>query len=297
MNDILPITIDKKRISKILLLILALFCLIPTILNITCLTPIYFNLENDAVYKGTAITLTLKYISDLLDLISFGAVYALVAFALVLLKRKHVVLISLSYIALLILKIPARLLMNIPLYGTIGTKAEILADMISLSFYFILELLQFLFALIISAIVAKSYLRSLDFLNTTKRKQTRKIEHILPIKKYVNWYNPLLRASIYSSIVVIVFRVLSRVVTDIGAGAPTMVGEVLIMIVNYLADIIYGVVAYLVAILVFNILYDLAKKFAYDTGTDNNNKNGKGKKADKAEKNKANDDSSALFED
>ena len=82
MNDILPISIDKKRISKLLLLILALFCILPTVLNITCLTPIYFSLENDAVYRGTAVTLTLKYVADLLDLISFGSVYALIAFSL-----------------------------------------------------------------------------------------------------------------------------------------------------------------------------------------------------------------------
>lgn len=295
MNDILPIAINKKRINKILLLVLALFCLIPTVLNITCLTPIYFSLENDAVYRGTAVTLTLKYLSDLLDLISFGSVYALIAFALVLLKKKHVALVSLSYVALLLLKIPARLLMNIPLYGTIGTNAEILADVISLSFYFILELLQFLFALTFSVIVAKSYLRSIDFLSTTKRKQTKKVEHILPIKKYINWYNPLLRASVYSSITVIVFRVLSRIVTDIGAGAPTMAGEVLIMIVNYLADIIYGVVAYLVAILVFNILFDLTKKWANIENNDSNNI--QNNKNAKKEKNKTNDSSSALFED
>ena len=262
MNDILPISIDKKRISKLLLLILALFCILPTVLNITCLTPIYFSLENDAVYRGTAVTLTLKYVADLLDLISFGSVYALIAFSLVLLSKKHVALISLSYVAILLLKIPARILMNIPLYGTIGTKGEIIADVISLSFYFILEILQFILALIFSAIVARSYLRSVDFLSTSKKKQSKKVELILPIKRAVNWYNPLLRASIYSSITIIVFRVLSRIVTDIGAGAPTMVGEVLIMIVNYLTDIIYGIVAYAVAILIFNILYDLTKKWA-----------------------------------
>lgn len=282
MNDILPISIDKKRISKLLLLILALFCILPTVLNITCLTPVYFSLENDAVYRGTAVTLTLKYVADLLDLISFGSVYALIAFSLVLLSKKHVALISLSYVAILLLKIPARILMNIPLYGTIGTKGEIIADVISLSFYFILEILQFILALIFSAIVARSYLRSVDFLSTSKKKQSKKVELILPIKRTVNWYNPLLRASIYSSITIIVFRVLSRIVTDIGAGAPTMVGEVLIMIVNYLTDIIYGIVAYAVAILIFNILYDLTKKWA---SCDN-------------EKNKTNENnSSALFED
>ena len=94
----------------------------------------------------------------------------------------------------------------------------------------------------------------------------------------------MLRISVYSGITVVLFRVLSRVVTDIGAGAPTMVGEVLIMIVYYLSDVIYGIAAYLIAILVFNILYDMIKKWAV--------------LSPESKKNKANEkDSSALFED
>ena len=135
MNDILPTPINTKQITKTFSLLLILCCLLPIILNITLLTPIYFSLENNTVYRGTAITLTLKYISDLFDLISFSSVYAMMIFALVLLKKKVQVLLAISYIALLIFKIPARILMNIPLYGTIGTTEGIIADLISLTFY------------------------------------------------------------------------------------------------------------------------------------------------------------------
>ena len=284
MNEMLPITIDKKRITRILLLVFSLFCILPTILNITVVTPIYFSLEHDIVYSGTAITLTLKYVADLLDVLSFSSVYALLTFTLLLLEKKHTVFVSLCYVAVLILKIPVRILMNIPLYGSIGTEAELIADLMSLSFYFILELLQFLIVLLIASVISKNYLRSLELLKTSKRKQSKQPEFILPISKFINWYNPLLRISVYSGITVVLFRVLSRVVTDIGAGAPTMVGEVLIMIVYYLSDVIYGIAAYLIAILVFNILYDMIKKWAVLTP--------------ESKKNKANEkDSSALFED
>ena len=74
MNDILPTPINEARIKKILAITLILFCILPTVLNIVCLTPIYFSLENNTVYQGSAITLTLKYISDLFDIISFGSV-------------------------------------------------------------------------------------------------------------------------------------------------------------------------------------------------------------------------------
>lgn len=285
MNDILPMPINQKKITKILALVLILFSLLPVILNIALLTPIYFNLENNTLYQGTAITLTLKYISDFFDLISFGSVYAVLIFSLVLLKKKATVIVAISYCLLLICKIPARLLMNIPLYGTIGSKEEIVADLISLSFYFLLEILQLILVFIFISSCARSYLRSIEFLNK-KNKASSKIEYILPIKKFINWYNPLLRSAFYSSITIIIFRFFARIVTDIDAGAPNSFGEVMIMIVNYLTDAVYGIVAYIIAIFIFNLLYEKLTKVS--------------EKADENDKkeNKADDtSSSALFED
>lgn len=291
MNNILPTPINEKRIGKILTVALLLFCLLPTVLNITCLTPIYFNLENNTLYRGSAITLTLKYISDLFDLISFTSVYAMIIFSLILFKKRATVLITLFYSSLLILKIPSRLLMNIPLYGTIGTTEEIIADIISLSFYFILEILQFTLVFIFASIVSNSYLRSVEII-TNKNKKSTAIEHILPIKKFINWYNPLLRAAIFSSLTIIVFKFFARVITDIDAGAPNSFGEIMIMVVNYLTDAVYGIVAYVIAILIFNLLFDKLTSNKNSDNFDDKNKD-KSKKENKTDENK----SSALFED
>ena len=283
MNDILPIQINEKKITKTVALTLILFCLLPTVLNISLLTPLYFNLENNTLYRGSAITLTLKYISDLFDLIAFNSVYALLIFSLILFRKKITVFIAVSYCSLLLFKIPVRLLMNIPLYGTIGTTKEIIADLISLSFYFLLEILQFTLVFILISSCAKSYLRSVSLINQ-KKNSSKKLEYILPIKKFINWYNPLLRAAIYSSITVTAFKFLARLITDIDAGAPNSFGEVMIIAVNYLTDAIYGIVAYIVAIFIFNLLYDKLTKT-----TDKENEK---------EKNKADEkNSSALFED
>lgn len=283
MNDILPTPINEGRVTKVLAIILLLFCLLPSILNITCLTPLYFSLENNTIYRGTAITITLKYISDLFELISFGSAYAAIIFSLVLLKKKATAFIAISYCALLLIKIPMRLLMNIPLYGTIGTKEEIIADLIALVFYLILELLQLALVFAFVAVCAGNYLRSVEML-TQKGKTSPHVKHILPIKKYVDWYNPLLRSAIYSSIIITVFKMVSRIITDIDAGAPSSFGEVMIMIVNYVADAAYGFAAYILAILIFNLLFE---KLTKSDATDK-----------KHNKNKADEDnSSALFED
>ena len=285
MKDILPTPISEKRIPKVIALTLLIFCLLPTVLNIACLTPIYFNLENNAVYRGTAIPLTVKYISDLFDLISFGSVYATLIFSLVLFRKKITAIIAISYCCLLLFKIPARLLMNSPLYGTIGTKKEIIVDLMSLSFYFLIEIIQFAIVFIFVYTCAKSYLRSIEIIGKNT-KRAPKLEYILPIHKFINWYNPLLRAAVYSSITVTVFKFVARLITDIDAGAPTSFGEVMIMIVNYLTDAIYGIVAYIIAIFIFNLLFERLTKLS-------KNENDDSKKENKADKN----DSSALFED
>ena len=182
--------------------------------------------------------------------------------------------------------------MNIPLYGTIGTPQEIIADIISLSFYFILEALQFAIVFIFASIVANSYLRSLEIM-TKKNKHSNKIEHILPIKSFINWYNPLLRAACFSSITVTAFKFFARIITDIDAGAPVSFGEVMIMIVNYLTDAVYGLVAYVVAIIIFNLLFEKLTKSSNSDNYDNSNNS-----INKNNKNKADEkNSSALFED
>ena len=260
MNGILPIELNQRKTTKVFIVSFILLCILPTVLNIACLTPIYFTLSSNTLYREGAITLTLKYVMDLLDIISFGSVYAAIIFSLVLLRKKTTVILSISYITTLILKIPARILMNIPIYGSIGTSEEITADLITLSFYFILEALQFFIVLIFASTIAKKYIRTIAFLDSQKNKSKSLGEPILPIKKFINWYNPLLRASIFSSITVFLFRALSRLITDIGAGAPSSFGEVLIIIINYLTDAVYGVVVYIIAIFVFNLLFDALTK-------------------------------------
>ena len=281
MNKTLPQEIDQKKAIPIFLIFIFLFCLTATLINIFCLSPIYFNLENNTLYQGSPLSLTVKYISDLFDIIAFTSVYALIIFSMVLLNKKTTAFSIVIYLIILIAKIPLKLIVNIPLYGTIGTKNEIIADLLFLGFYLIAELLQLLFVSIFASVTAKSYLRALALSDNKKasRSKNYKIENILPIKKFINWYNPLLRSATYTGMIVALFRVFSRIITDIEIGLPSSFAEVMVMIVGYLTDIIYGVVAYIIAIFIFNLLYDFFTRFF-------------SQKNKKAEEN----DSSALFE-
>lgn len=244
---------DKKRITRCLVIFFLLLCVFPTVLNIICLTPLYFNLNVNTLYSGGPLAVTLEYLMDFFDLISFTSVYSTVIFTLVFAEKKICTVISLSYVALLIIKIPLRILMNIPLLGSIGDKNDIIGDLLLLSFYFLLELAQFLTVLLASSFVAKSYRAAVDAIRAKKKEEP---EEILPIKKMLNWYNPLLRSGIIMGIIIIAFKFLSRLVADIEAGLPSSFGEVLIIIVNYLSDAVYGLAAYFIAILIFNFLFE-----------------------------------------
>lgn len=244
---------DKKRTVRYIALLFVLLCILPTVLNITCLTPIYFSLNNNTLYSGGAAVIALEYLMDFFDLLSFTSVYSIVIFTFIFSKKKICVSISVLYVAFLILKIPARILMNLPLLGTFGNKSYIIGDLLLLSFYFILELAQFLTVVLASSFIAKSYNSSIEIIQKKKKKEP---EEILPIKKFVNWYNPLLRAAIFMSIIITAFKFLSRLITDIRMGLPSSFTEVLIIAVNYLADAVYGFSAYVIAILIFNFLFE-----------------------------------------
>ena len=279
MNNILPTPINETRIKKTLTIFMLLFCVLPAFLNIVCITPLMINLSNNVLYEDNSpILLTLKYVLDLLSVISFVSVYAMISFSKVLLKKKVTVTVSILYCVLILLKIPANLLVATPFYN----ENKLVDYFFSLFEASMLEALQFGLILIFAIVIANSYLRSTEMLEQKikKGKASQRIEQILPIKKYINWYNPLLRTAIYSSIIITAVRIFSRTISLL----ITIPDNVMLIITDYLSDLIFGFAAYMIFIFIFNLLYDKLTKPS---------KKNNSKKENKADEN----NSSALFED
>lgn len=279
MNNILPTPINETRIKKTLTIFMLLFCVLPAFLNIVCITPLMINLSNNVLYEDNSpILLTLKYVLDLLSVISFVSVYAMISFSKVLLKKKVTVTVSILYCVLILLKIPANLLVATPFYS----ENKLVDYFFSLFEASMLEALQFGLILIFAIVIANSYLRSTEILEQKikKGKASQRIEQILPIKKYINWYNPLLRTAIYSSIIITAVRIFSRTISLL----ITIPDNVMLIITDYLSDLIFGFAAYIIFIFIFNLLYDKLTKPS---------KKNNSKKENKADEN----NSSALFED
>ena len=279
MNNILPTPINETRIKKTLTIFMLLFCVLPAFLNIVCITPLMINLSNNVLYEDNSpILLTLKYVLDLLSVISFVSVYAMISFSKVLLKKKITITVSILYCVLILLKIPANLLVATPFYN----ENKLVDYFFSLFEASMLEALQFGLILIFAIVIANSYLRSTEMLEQKikKGKASQRIEQILPIKKYINWYNPLLRTAIYSSIIITAVRIFSRTISLL----ITIPDNAMLIITDYLSDLIFGFTAYMIFIFIFNLLYDKLTKPS---------KKNNSKKENKADEN----NSSALFED
>ena len=255
---------NKKRVSKMTWLFMALFFLLPLILNNLIIIPIYATLEADVVYSGSLLTIVIKYLQDFFDLFAFSSAYALIIFSALLLDGKRSRFIALFYAITYLLVIPVKMLMNVVIYGSLGSTSQIIIDVIYLGVYFVLYLLQLLAVYIFAATDSSRYISSLEVLKASKRDKARQraenIGSVLPFSKFFDWYNPLQRSTVKMSALITAIKVGTRIINDVSVGAPESFGEVMIMVVYYLSDFIYGAVAYIVAIFVISLFFERLKK-------------------------------------
>lgn len=255
---------NKKRVSNMTWLFMALFFLLPLILNNLIIIPIYATLEADVAYSGSLLTIVIKYLQDFFDLLAFSSAYALIIFSALLLDGKRSRFIALFYAITYLLVIPVKMLMNVVIYGSLGSTSQIIIDVIYLGVYFVLYLIQLLVVYIFAATDSSRYISSLEALRASKRDKARQraenIGSVLPFSKFIDWYNPLQRSAIKMSALITAIKVGTRIINDVSVGAPESFGEVMIMVVYYLSDFIYGAVAYIVAIFVISLFFERLKK-------------------------------------
>ncbi len=75
---------------------------------------------------------------------------------------------------------------------------------------------------------------------------------IFPFTKLVTTKNPLQHSALWSALIVTLFMVVNRLIFDIAIGFPVDIVDGLWMAAGYLSDVLFGVLGYLIMILVFN---------------------------------------------
>ncbi len=264
MNQFTEYPLKKEKATKLFLIIMLCFCFLPVILNCVLISPLYMKLNADILFSNSAIIHILDYSMDFFDIIAFSVSYALIIFSVLLLSKKTARFIILLYTLAFALQIPLKIIMNIPLNGSLGSVEEIIIDVIYLSIYFILFMLQLFAVYLFAATDTNKYIRYMEFSKkkANKKNLTSAEEYsVMPFRKFFLKINPLQRSALKMSILIFLIRFISRLINDISYGAPESIGEVLIMAVYYLSDALYGIVAYIVALLVFSFVYErLAQK-------------------------------------
>ena len=263
MNELLCCPLNKDKAKKTLLLTMLLFCLAPIIINCVAIVPLYVSLDANALYSDTVLPEILKYVQEFFDLAAFSVSYALIIFSVLLLGKKHAKFVVLLYSIFFLSKIPVKLIMNIFIYGSLGSSAQLTLDLAYLLTTFLFEMLQLLVIYFFATTDTNKYLRYLAFLNKKKNKKVinkdEAITQVLPLSQFISNRNPLQCSAIKMSIFITAIKMLSRVLNDISMGAPQSFGEVMVMILYYLSDILYGVVAYIIALIVFTAIYEKLK--------------------------------------
>lgn len=261
MNRFTELALDTKKEKKTFSVFMLLFCLLPTLIDTLLITPLYATLSSDVAFSGGILTIALYYLKDIINIFAFASAYAIIIFGVFFMGRRSARLVILIYSLIYLAQIPLKLLVNVFVYGSLGSSEEILVDIIYLSFYFALYMLQLLAVYFFAVTDTDKHLR---YVSIKRKKDAKRRDGesapILPISKLFDRFNPIQRSALKMSILVFAVRIISRFLNDISYGAPTSFGEVLVMIVYYVSDIIWGIIAYVSALLIFSVLYDRLKK-------------------------------------
>ena len=139
-------------------------------------------------------------------------------------------------------------------------------DILGNIFYLLGDLLLVLIACLLISSTAKGYYRKKAIKNKAKslfghdESLTLTHEDFYPFQKIFDKTNPLQLCLCKIAILFSATKILSRLIFDIGIGAPKGFGEFLIMVAYYLSDVLFGIVFYVFAILIFRWIFTKLEK-------------------------------------
>ena len=225
---------NTKATRKRLRLCVILTTLVLFGLSCFLISPLYVSLSSNIVYSDSLIT-------DLINLVNnifYIAVYAICFSAFIYSVYKCTARRSVSLVIVYCVAVLLRYLANIVVQTFTDGVAPMLEDLYP-------TLLAYIFDLIIAfAVLLIAHL-------CIKKTHTAKTgRSYLPFDKLYTGSNPLQKASLFTGVLLASIKVLTRVIYDIGYGAPTSIIDLLRMVVYYLSDVLICVVIYLVSLLV-----------------------------------------------
>ena len=190
---------------------------------------------SDIVYSASLLPIAVELLVSLCDLAAYGVCFSILIYSIYCSGVKSSLPIFLIYSGVLLVEN----LLNITLEHVIFGTGWQLDGLIYVLIIWLFELLLALAVLLIARFSLKN----------------KKVKDITFNKLYSN-ENPLQLASLIVAVLISAIKVTSRLIFDIGYGAPADILDLLWMLAAYSSDIISGVIVYIVSILVIKKLYN-----------------------------------------
>ena len=218
----------------------------------------YLFCNNNIILFQSILPDVIDIVREITEILVWALALTLISYAIFFRLPKSIIqCLCFLLIGLLLLHRIFELVMVLIVYGSLDLYNDILENI----FYLIGDLLLVLITYLLASSTAKAYYRRRAiktkakslFENDTSIDVTQ--EDFYPFKKIFDKANPLQVCLLKIAILFSAIKLLSRLLFDIGVGAPDGFGEFLIMFAYYLSDLIFGIVFYVLAILIFHRLF------------------------------------------
>jgi len=202
-------------------------------------------------------------VRELTEILVWALAIALISYAVFFRLPKNITLrLCFLLVVLLLLHRIFELSVILIVHGVLDLSNDILGNL----FYFVGDLLLVLITYFLTVSTAKNYYRKRTL--KTKAKSLfgndtaleLSLDDFYPFKKIFEKSNPLQLCLGKIAILFSAIKILSRLIFDLGIGAPKDLGEFLIMVAYYLSDLIFGIVFYVFAILIFHRIFAKLEK-------------------------------------
>ena len=236
---------DSLRLRRALYLIEALALVLLYAAYSFLLSPLYAAAVSNVAVADTVLPELLYYLSRIVELLAISVSYAVMIFGIWKFSLSQIALSPVIFILATLFKYGANLAVSWIIAG--GVSEIWVWDLVNLLFYTALEAIQLAIVLIaVNSVLKKQKKRDRLLAGTGKESV------VYPFRGLYDKSNCLMRSAMLSAVIVFVSKILGVLINDVyailSAGLPQEGSTVILMLVNYLSNLIFGVICYIAVI-------------------------------------------------
>lgn len=221
-----------KATKKRLRLYVILTTLVLFGLSCFVLSPLYVSLSSNIVYRDSLLSDFLNLVNNVFYIAVYTVCFSAFIYSVYKCGTRRSASLTVVYCIAVILRYIANIVIQTITDGVFPTWADLYPAVLGCIFDILIA-----FAVLWIAHLCL--------------KKDKVQDSYLPFEKLYQHSNPLQRASLFTGILLSSIKVLTRVIYDLGYGAPMGMLDLLRMIVYYLSDLLICVIIYLASLLLF----------------------------------------------